>query len=673
MYVGETAQLARYAALPLTASPSGGGLRITLVIGGLGMGGAERTVARLANDLSERGHAVTVITVADRGPDFFPLTAGVRRISLDLARNSRSVVDGAFRSARRVRVLRRAIRATRADVCVGFISATNVLMLFALAGLSVPAVVCERSDPRDTPIGFAWRALRRLSYRRADLLVAQTADVAAWMHDHWMPRRTIVIPNGIEPRRLAGSIAQPGQSPYIALVGRLTHQKGVDLFLRAFARCAARHSGWEVMIAGDGPERRRLESLARTLGLERRVHFLGVVAEPANVFPRASLFVLPSRYEGFPNALLEAMAYGLPVVATDCRSGPRCIVRDGIDGVLVPAGDVGALADALDAMLDDPERRVAMGRRAAEVSARFNWEDVMSEWEATLQQVARPSTQAEEVRTGRRFAFGRNWQNFLRGLTEARIEAAEASLRDYLEVDALQGITFLDVGSGSGLLSLAARRLGARVHSFDYDPDSVACTRELRGRYYPDDPDWRVEQGSVLDEAYVSSLGTADIVYSWGVLHHTGAMWRALDHACSLVAPGGKLFIAIYNDQGGASRRWGTIKRLYNRSPAPGRMLMLVGVKAYFLARGFGAWLLGRRGSARTRTAARERRGMDRWHDLVDWVGGYPFEVARPEEVFDFCRARGFTLLRLRTCAGGLGCNQFVFRRSAVEVPVGRA
>src|ERR1051325_1002529 len=167
-----------------------------------------------------------------------------------------------------------------------------------------------------------------------------------------------------------------------------------------------------------------------------------------------------------------------------------------------------------------------------------------------------PAQHAQEVAAGERFEFGRNWSRFLETLTDREIAQAENSLRKMLGVDTLAGQSFVDIGSGSGLFSLAARRLGARVHSLDYDPHSVACTAELRRRYFPNDTEWTVEEGSALDADYVASLGSFDMVYSWGVLHHTGAMWQALDHAQRPVAAGGKLFVAIYNDTGSQSARW---------------------------------------------------------------------------------------------------------------------
>jgi 2-polyprenyl-3-methyl-5-hydroxy-6-metoxy-1,4-benzoquinol methylase len=266
----------------------------------------------------------------------------------------------------------------------------------------------------------------------------------------------------------------------------------------------------------------------------------------------------------------------------------------------------------------------------------------------------------QEIAAGERFAFGENWQRFLALLDDTRIRAAEESLRQMLPVE-WAGRTFLDVGCGSGLFSLAARRLGARVHSFDYDPQSAACARELRHRYFPQDTGWIVEEGSALDTAYLARLGRFDIVYSWGVLHHTGQMWQALENVAELVAPGGRLFIAIYNDGGKRSDRWRAVKRLYNRLPKGLRFLVTIPslvfthwrqvLKDFLRLKPFETW----------RTYGGPR-GMSPWRDLIDWVGGYPYEVAKPEAIFDFYFQRGFTLERLTTCGGALGCNEFVFR-----------
>ncbi len=267
-----------------------------------------------------------------------------------------------------------------------------------------------------------------------------------------------------------------------------------------------------------------------------------------------------------------------------------------------------------------------------------------------------------------RFAFGKNWSYFLNNIDEAVIRRAEVSLQTALATQRLEGRSFFDIGSGSGLFSLAAWRLGADVCSIDLDEDSVRCTRELRRGFAEDDGSrWRIEQGSALDVELLGELGKFDIVYSWGVLHHTGEMWRSIEHAAAAVANDGQLFLAIYNDQGAASRRWTKIKRLYNRLPSSLRLMILIPsllriwgpttVRDLLRLRPFHTW-----------RTYQSNRGMNAWRDLIDWVGGYPFEVARPEEVFQFCRERNFSLTHMKTCGGGRGCNEFVFANVSGQV-----
>jgi len=271
------------------------------------------------------------------------------------------------------------------------------------------------------------------------------------------------------------------------------------------------------------------------------------------------------------------------------------------------------------------------------------------------------------------FAFGANWEKFLSTVNESRIEAAQKSLIDLLNESDLKSKRFLDVGSGSGLFSLAANQLGADVTSIDVDAQSVACTSELRRRYGEVLNDWVVEEGSVLDRDFITGLGSFDIVYCWGVAHHTGKMWDAIENLSNCVRPNGKLVLAIYNDQLYVSKIWKSIKQLYNRLPTILRPIVVLGIgSVIFMNRFFvtTAASLLRLVTLRNPLIPflnwiREvkGRGMHVWFDLVDWVGGWPFEVAKPEEIFRTMRDKGFILSELSTSQGS-GCNEFVFIKS---------
>lgn len=260
-----------------------------------------------------------------------------------------------------------------------------------------------------------------------------------------------------------------------------------------------------------------------------------------------------------------------------------------------------------------------------------------------------------------RFKFGKNWECFLKSLNETQLLQAEASLREMLGVGALRGRKFLDIGCGSGLFSLAAMRLGATVTSFDYDADSVACAERLKAQFFDGNEDWRIARGDALDAGYLGSLGQFDIVYSWGVLHHTGDMWRALDNISALGAAGGTLFIALYNDQGLESRVWKVVKRTYNMLPDLLKPLVSL---ATFLR----MWTLTVLKDAlkghpfKTLSNYHSNRGMSVWRDVVDWAGGYPFEVARPDDVISFFEKKGFRLVRLKRSSGS-GCNEYLFSK----------
>lgn len=274
------------------------------------------------------------------------------------------------------------------------------------------------------------------------------------------------------------------------------------------------------------------------------------------------------------------------------------------------------------------------------------------------------NTYPVEVTQPYRFQFGKNWQRFLSVVDEKRIYQAEQSLKKGLDIETLEGQSFLDIGCGSGLFSLAARRLGAQVYSFDCDEHSIECVQELRRRYFPDDTNWIIEQGSILDRVFLAKLNTFDIIYAWGVLHHTGAMWQALENVTTLVRPDGKLFLAIYNYQVYWTTFNTVMKRAYVRSPIIGKWFIAGIFIGFQITKGLLKDILFLHNPVQRYLDKKKSRGMSVFYDWIDWAGGYPFETAKPEEIFDYCKEKGFTLLHLQTAGGGHGCNEFVFEKT---------
>lgn len=271
----------------------------------------------------------------------------------------------------------------------------------------------------------------------------------------------------------------------------------------------------------------------------------------------------------------------------------------------------------------------------------------------------------KEVQQGERFEFGKNWQSFRSILTEDRLVEAEKSICEFLEVRDLKGKRFLDIGSGSGLFSLAARRLGAEVLSFDFDPQSVECTRALRKAYFPDDPNWIVTEASILDPNTME-FGEFDICYAWGVLHHTGSLWQALYNASQLVSDGGFLFIGIYNDQGMISAIWNIVKHVYCSGRLAKALVCGVFYPLFFLS-GLFLDIIRLRNPTRRYKEHKKYRGMSLVHDWKDWLGGLPYEVASPNRIVSFFENLGFELQNSKPTQHGFGNNQFLLKKLTAE------
>lgn len=360
--------------------------RLTLFAPNLSGGGAERVLARLATHWAGQARDVTLVTLAAPSSDDFPLPENVRRVGLNLTADSAGLFGAARNNLRRIAALREAFRAARPDVIVSFIEQANVLALLAARPLRIPIVISERTDPAMHPVSSLWQFLRRRTYPRCAVLVVLTDEIAERMRPIARGRPVAVVPNGV-----AAAAVPRSEEPSLTIlgVGRLDEAKGFDRLVEAFARLINRYPQWTLTILGDGPQRKALERSISARGLTERIALPGRVADPSPSYARAGLFALPSRYEGFPNSLLEAMAAGLPAVAFDGPSAVRQVLRHGVDGLLVPQNDVLAFAEALGVVMADTEKRRRMGEAAREVVTRFSLDSFFACWDAVIEAAAK--------------------------------------------------------------------------------------------------------------------------------------------------------------------------------------------------------------------------------------------------------------------------------------------
>ncbi len=360
------------------------GPKILLVTSNLGPGGAERVVSRMVNHWAAAGRDVGLLTLDNRAPDHYQIDPRVQRLRIDIMWSSTNPLGSLISTVKRARMVRQAVQDFAPDVAISFIDRTNVLVLAALAFTGVPVIVSERVDPRHYDIGRIRPILRRALYPRSAAVVVQTDSVADWARGFVPSEKVAVIPNPVD--------ALPPVAPWadrqnVALaVGRLSSQKGFDVLIHAFAASALPAGGWRLVILGEGPERAALTDIIEAENLEDKVELPGVIPEPWERYSQAKLFVLSSRFEGFPNALLEAMALGCAAIATDCPSGPRDIIEPGQNGVLVPVDDVKALAAALDDLAANPATAASLSANAPAVRERFAVDKIMGQWDHLIEE-----------------------------------------------------------------------------------------------------------------------------------------------------------------------------------------------------------------------------------------------------------------------------------------------
>ena len=358
-------------------------VRITFVISTFAAGGAERVMSVMANYWAERGEDITLITLTSQSDDWYKLHPRVKRVGLEAVSFSKHIGQALRNNVRRIVLLRRALEKAHPDVIISFIDTTNVLTLMASWGLGIPVIVSERNDPYKCSMGSVRSRLRSLLYPHAGAVVVQSCAIRDWALRLRGIKTVCVIPNpvGLISTGSEQTSRCHGSTHTVVAMGRLVRQKGFDLLIEAFARCAGKHPDWALVILGEGEERSSLQAFATDLGIADRVNLAGQFQEPATILKGADLFVLSSRYEGYPNALLEAMACQLPVVSTNCSGGgPGEIIHDGVNGILVPTEDVTALADAMDRLMADPQERQRLGVQAAKVVERFSTDRIMKLW-----------------------------------------------------------------------------------------------------------------------------------------------------------------------------------------------------------------------------------------------------------------------------------------------------
>lgn len=364
--------------------------RILFLVSSMQGGGAERVAALLCNHWVAQGHAVTLMpTFSGRGECFYPLD---ERVVLDyLADRVDSRSRSPINKVRRLLTLRQAIRELSPEVILSFLPHVNIAAIIAALGLEVPVVVSERTYPPAMPLGAALERLRQWTYPWASAVVVQTGQAKGWLARCCPNARGYVIPNPVvyplpptEPEINPAAVVETERRLMLA-VGRLSEEKQFDLLMVAFESLAKRYPEWDLIILGEGPERQRLEQQREQIGLTDCVHLPGRVGNLSDWYMRANLFVMSSRFEGFPNTLAEAMAHGLPVVSFDCDAGPRDIIRDGVDGYLVQpdAGKTG-LSQAMETLMQDEGLRRKMGEAAKEIRQRFSIVRIAAEWDQVL-------------------------------------------------------------------------------------------------------------------------------------------------------------------------------------------------------------------------------------------------------------------------------------------------
>lgn len=382
-------------------------MKLTLVSSSLNVGGAERVVSILANYWAAQGWQITILTFDDGSePPFYALDRQIDLQSLGIRSPDgfKFSVSSVSYNLRRIQVLKQAIVDSQPDLVISFVNTTNIMTLLACRGLKVKTIVSEHVHPAFGQLNKATQLLQQWTYQQADLVTVQThAALSFFPIDRY---KTFVIPNPV-----VLPTSEPIQSQlytddrHLLAIGKLIPQKGFDLAIKAFAQVAQRYPEWTLTILGEGEMRSELERLCLELDLEDRVFMPGIVKNIDAHLRKADIFILPSRFEGFPMTLCEAMACGVPVIASNCLSGPREIIHDGIDGMLVAPENINALVTGLNQLMSDPGKRQYFSHHAPKVLDRFGIEPVAAIWHRAIEQVLNTGLSKLTTKRKRRVSF----------------------------------------------------------------------------------------------------------------------------------------------------------------------------------------------------------------------------------------------------------------------------
>ena len=357
-------------------------MKILFFIYSLGSGGAERVTAELASYWAKLGHKITIVTIADRSFDFYTLDPSIKKISLNLANKSSGILSAIINNIFIITKLNKIIKRESPHATIAMMSTASILLALTPAKNTIK-IGSERIYPPAVPLGKVWEFMRKASYKNLDTVVAQTTEIKEWIKQNTNAKNICIIANPISlPLKNTEPYAEipKSNSNHILAVGRLEVQKGFDMLIEAFSQISSKHPKWELTIVGEGTQRAVLQTKIDQLKLQLKIHLLGQAGNISDWYKRSDIFVMSSRFEGFPNALVEALAHGLPSISFDCKSGPNDIILNNKNGILVEDGNIEKLAIAMSQLINNEQMRKEYAKKATDIKDIFFIDKISKQW-----------------------------------------------------------------------------------------------------------------------------------------------------------------------------------------------------------------------------------------------------------------------------------------------------